>query len=97
MHISRYTWDENKAARNLRVHKIAFEDAVKIFEGLTLEQLDERFGYSEERWYAIGLVDGWRVTVIYTDLDEQTRRIISAWKAEKHEQKAYFDHLETQD
>jgi len=36
--------------RNLRVHKIAFEDAVTIFEGLTLEQLDERFDYSEERW-----------------------------------------------
>ena len=97
MHISRYTWDEEKAVRNLRVHKIAFEDAVTILEGLTLEQLDERFDYSEERWYAIGLVDGRPVTVIYTDLDEHTRRIISAWKAEKHEQKAYFDHLETQD
>ena len=97
MHILRYTWDENKAAQNLRVHKVAFEDAVKIFEGPTLEQLDERFDYTEERWYVIGLVDGRPVTVIYTDLDEQTRRIISAWKAEKHEQKAYFDHLETQD
>jgi len=43
MHIARYTWDGEKAARNLRVHKIAFEDAVTIFEGLTLEQLDERF------------------------------------------------------
>jgi len=36
------------------------------------------------------LVEGWPFTVIYTDLDDQTRRIISAWKAEKHEQKAYF-------
>jgi len=76
---------------------LPFEDAVKIFEGTTLEQLAERFDYSEERWYAIGLVDGRPVTVIYTDRDDDTRRIISAWKAEKHEQKAYFDHLETQD
>ena len=64
MHMLRYTWDENKAAQNLRVHKVAFEDAVKIFEGPTLEQLDERFDYTEERWYAIGLVDGRPVTVI---------------------------------
>jgi hypothetical protein len=34
---------------------------------------------------------------VATDLDDQTRRIISAWKAEKHEQKAYFDHLEAED
>jgi hypothetical protein len=25
------------------------------------------------------------------------RQYVSAWKAEKHDQKAYFDHLETQD
>jgi len=92
-----YTWDVEKAARNLRVHEIAFEDAVKIFDGPTLERLDDRFDYAEDRWYAIGLVEGRPVTVIYTDVDEKTRRIISAWKAEKHEQKALFDHLEGQD
>jgi hypothetical protein len=32
-----------------------------------------------------------------TDVDDETRRIISAWKAEKHEQKAYFDQLEAND
>ena len=93
----RYTWDVDKAAQNLRAHKVDFEDAVRIFDGPTLERLDDRFDYPEERWYAIGLAEGRPVTVIYTDLDEQTRRIISAWKAEKHEQKAYFEHLEGQD
>jgi uncharacterized DUF497 family protein len=93
----RYTWDVDKAAGNLRIHGVAFEDAVKIFDGPTLERLDDRFDYPEPRWYAIGLVEGRAVTVIYTDVDEQTRRIISAWKAEKHEQKAYGEHLEAQD
>jgi uncharacterized DUF497 family protein len=93
----RYTWNEDKAAHNLRVHEIAFEDAIRIFDGPTLERLDDRVDYPEERWYAIGLVEGRTVTVIYTDLDDQTRRIISAWKAEKHEQKAYFDRLEAED
>ena len=48
-------------------------------------------------WYAIGLAEGRPITVIYTDVDDETRRIISAWKAEKHGEKAYFDHLEAKD
>ena len=93
----RYTWNADKAARNVRLHEIAFEDATRIFDGPTLERLDDRFDYPEKRWYAIGLVEGRPITVIYTDVDERTRRVISAWKAEKHEQKAYFDHLEAED
>ena len=93
----RYTWDDKKAAKNLRAHGIAFEDAVRIFEGPTLERLDDRFDYPDARWYAIGFVQGRPITVIYADVDEETRRIISAWKAEKHEEKAYFDHLEAED
>ena len=93
----RYTWDVDKAERNLRIHSVAFEYAIKIFDGPTLERLDDRFNHPEPRWYAIGLVEGRAVTVIYSDVDEQTRRIISAWKAEKHEQKAYGEHLEAQE
>jgi len=93
----RYAWDDDKGARNLRVHGIAFEDAVKIFEGPTLERREDRFDYSETRWYAIGLAERRPITVIYTDVDDETRRIISAWKAENHEKKAYFDPLEGED
>jgi uncharacterized DUF497 family protein len=93
----RYIWDDDKAARNRRIHGIAFEDAIQIFDGPTLERVNDRFDYPEIRWYAIGLVRGRPVTVIYTDVDNETRRILSAWKAEKHEQKAYFDHLEAED
>jgi uncharacterized DUF497 family protein len=93
----RYTWNDEKGARNLLVHGIAFEDAVKIFEGPTLERVDDRFEYPETRWYAIGLAEGRPVTVIDTEVDDETRRIISAFEAEKHEEKAYFDHLEAKD
>ena len=84
----RYVWDEKKALRNLDRHKIAFEDAARIFERNTYERIDDRFDYGEERWYAIGEANGRILTVIYVDVDEQTRRIISAWKAERHEEKA---------
>ena len=93
----RYIWDGEKAETSLRIHEIAFEDAIQIFDGPTLERLDDRSDYPEMRWNAIGLANGRPVTVIYTDADDETGRIISAWKAEKHEQKAYLDALKATD
>jgi uncharacterized DUF497 family protein len=37
-----YTWDPKKNRRNIARHGIAFEDAVKIFEGPTLGRVDDR-------------------------------------------------------
>jgi len=86
----RYTWKPEKHRRNLKDHRIAFEDAVRIFEGPTVEQVDDRFDYGELRVYALGLVNGVEMTVIYTDIDDDERRIISAWRAEPHERRTYW-------
>jgi uncharacterized protein len=85
-----HTWDPKKNRRNIAQHGIAFEDAVRIFEGPTLEQVDNRFEYGEVRVYAIGMVNGIEITVIYTDVSRTERRIISAWRAERHEREAYW-------
>ena len=85
-----YAWDPKKNRRNMAHHGVAFEDAVKIFEGPTLERVDDRFEYSEVRVYAIGIVNGIEITVIYTDVSRTERRIISAWRAERHEREAYW-------
>ena len=63
-----YIWDPKKSRRNLARHGVAFEDAIRIFEGHTLEQADDRFDYGEMT----------------------ERRIISAWRAERHEREAYW-------
>jgi uncharacterized DUF497 family protein len=44
--------------------------------------------------YAIGLVNGLEITVVYTDRDEDERRIISAWRSELHERRAYWRSIE---
>ena len=75
------------------MHGIAFEDASRIFEGPTLKRVDDRFDYSECRVYAIGLVNGLEITVIYTDRNDE-RRIISAWRAEPHERRFYWQNIE---
>ena len=86
----RYTWSESKNRQNLRLHGVGFEDAVKVFEGATLERVDDRFDYGEERIYAIGMVNGLEITVIYVDLEAGERRIISAWRSEPHERREYW-------
>jgi uncharacterized DUF497 family protein len=57
-------WDPAKNATNIRRHGIAFADVGRIFDGPTLERVDDRFDYGEVRIYAIGVVEGVEVTVI---------------------------------
>jgi len=90
-----YTWDNAKNRSNIRRHGIAFEDAQRIFENETVERIDDRFAYGEMRVYAIGIVNGLEITVIYTDKSDDERRIISAWRAEPHEKRAYWTQVGT--
>jgi uncharacterized protein len=90
----RYRWDDKKNLRNVELHGIAFEDASRIFDGPTVERVDDRFDYGERRVYAIGVVNGLEITVIYTDRTEDERRIISAWRSEPHERRHYWRNIE---
>ncbi len=89
-----FTWDQRKNASNVRRHGIAFDDAKLIFEGPTVERDDDRFDYGEGRVYAIGLVNGIEITVIYTDRDGDERHLISAWRAEPHERRFFWQNIE---
>jgi uncharacterized protein len=64
-------WDRRKSLRNLARHGIAFEDAIRIFDGPTLEKVDDRFDYGEIRVFAIGVVNGLEITLIYTEVSEK--------------------------
>lgn len=86
----RYTWNPEKNRLNLAKYGIAFADAIRIFEGVTVEREDDRFNYGEVRVYAIGVVNGLEITVIYTDRANDERRIIAAWRAEPHERRYYW-------
>jgi uncharacterized protein len=57
-------------------------------------QVDDRFDYGETRIYAIGLVNGIEITVIYTDREKEERHLISAWRSEPHERRYYWETLE---
>jgi len=90
----RFTWRSEKNRINVRRHGIAFQDAARIFDGPTVETVDERFDYGETRIYAIGLVNSLEITVIYTDRENGERHLISAWRSEPHERRYYWQNLE---
>ena len=44
-----FEWDERKREGNLRNHKVDFIDVLPLFDGPTLEIIDDRFDYGETR------------------------------------------------
>jgi uncharacterized DUF497 family protein len=70
-----------------------FADAYRIFNLPMVVELDERENYGEDRFVAIGLLDGRVVVIVYTEPDAQTIRIISLRKSLSDEQKYYEQYL----
>jgi len=87
-----FEWNEKKEQKNVKKHGIDFEAAILIWEGPTLEFIDDRVEYGEERWIAIGMADEMTLTVVFT-WRGAGRRIISARKASRYERRAYCEAL----
>ena len=89
-----FDWDPRKNRTNRRDHGIEFVDAIAMFTGATWERIDDRRDYGEERWVAVGVVQGIEITVVYTDRrteDEVVRWIISARRATRDERETFHD------
>ncbi len=67
-------------------HGIDFEDVVAIWEAPVLVGPSPRGG--ENRWIAIGVVDGVEIAVVYTERGT-AKRLISARRARTNERRAY--------
>ncbi len=90
MYDDQFEWDNNKAAANWQKHRVAFDQAIKAFRDPScIEQIDRRKDYGEERINLIGMCDGIILHITYTERGERIR-LISARKAEKHEQDHYY-------
>jgi uncharacterized DUF497 family protein len=84
-----FEWDAAKSAGNIAKHRIDFNDAVRIFEGPVLKQIDNRRDYGEERVAVTEVVMGLELFVVYT-VRGDNRRIISARRASRYERDAYY-------
>ena len=91
----RFIWDHEKAATNLHKHGVSFLTAAEALAGQTVEWIDDRENYGEERYIALGRVDLSVYRVVYSLPNDGAIRIISAQKADKHERKRYYGELYT--
>jgi uncharacterized protein len=68
----------------------AFDQAAKaVSDHFAIEAIDDREDHGEERMNLIGMCEGVILHVTYTERGERIR-IISARRAERHEQNNYF-------
>jgi uncharacterized protein len=99
-----FEWDEQKRLSNLEKHGIDFVRACQIFEGFTVEFEDNRYDYEdtwgelnspprdvrgEERFIAIGEINGQILTVVCTYRGDAIR-LISARPATRYERNLYY-------
>ena len=86
----RYEWDPAKAKANLRAHGVSFSEAVTVLEddlALTREDPDS---VGEQRLVTLGMSNlGNVLVVVYTYREPDVIRLISAWKANKHQRLRY--------
>lgn len=88
-----FEWDENKNLINKAKHGVSFDAAKMIFfDPHCIFRLD-RIEDGEDRWHAVGLVNGVLMILVVhtTHYDNQTEiiRIISARRPGRHERKLY--------
>ncbi len=84
-----FEWDDDKDRTNIAKHGIGFSRAAQIFDGPTLDWVDDRQDYGEERTISLGMIEGVLVlVVVHTDRGGVTR-IISARVAKRAERRLY--------
>lgn len=83
-----FEWNDAKSEQTRLERGFGFEDAIRIFEGPTIEWCDARSDWGEVRVVAVGDLSGRLLAVVYTDRAE-VRRIISARVARKKERERW--------
>jgi uncharacterized DUF497 family protein len=91
--VADFEWDPRKETLNAEKHGFDFTTASEIWNGPVAEKVDERRDYGEIRIIAIGITARYPLVVVYTRRGE-TRRIISARKANSRERALYEKEIE---
>jgi len=85
-----FEYDPAKAARNLKKHKVSFEEAASVFgDPMAYTFADPDHSRDEERWLMFGLSRMGRVLAVIFTYRRTTYRIIGARLATRHERKIY--------
>jgi uncharacterized protein len=83
-----FSWDDRKAASNLRKHGVSFDEAATVFADPLALAIED--AVDSERTLLLGMSNRDRLLlVVHAELDESIIRIISARRATLHERRRY--------
>jgi hypothetical protein len=87
-----FEWDARKAAKNIRDHRVSFEEATFVWKDeRRLEISDVSHSTdAEDRAIVIGVSDRLRLLFVVFTQHHEVIRIISARRANRAETEAYF-------
>jgi uncharacterized DUF497 family protein len=86
----RFEWDREKAKKNLRKHRMSFDEAMTVFyDPLSATFNDPDHSIDEERFITIGYSSHGRLLVVSLTDRGKTIRIISARSATARERKRH--------
>ncbi|MEA2079921.1 MAG: BrnT family toxin [Pseudomonadota bacterium] len=90
-----FEWDERKEAANVKKHGVSFEEArTAFYDESAIQFSDPDHSDQEDRFILLGLSLKPQVLVVCHCFRESETvvRIISARKADKDEERAYWEH-----
>lgn len=83
-----FSWDERKAASNLKKHGVSFDEAATVFADPLALAIEDML--DPERTLLLGRSNLQRLLlVVHVELDDSSVRIISARRATSHERRRY--------
>lgn len=85
-----FVWDEGKRKRVLREHGLDFADVCRVFRGPMIDDYDYAHSREEDRWRALGLLDGNVILVVYAERGD-TIRLITARRATPEETQLFHE------
>ena len=86
------SFDELKRKANITKHGFDFVGSDSVFQGFTITREDRSDAYNELRLQTLGLFNGIVVFIVHTPRDDLDH-IISIRKAEKHEERIYWQNF----
>lgn len=86
----RFEWDREKATKNVRKHKVSFDEALTVFyDPLSATLADPDHSIGEERFITIGCSAHGQLLIVSHADRGKTIRIVSARRATAHERKRH--------
>ena len=85
-----FDWNDRKAARNLKKHRVSFTEAATIFgDPLSLTYNDPDHSFDERRFITIGISERGRLLIVSHTEQDDAIHIISARETTRAERSLY--------